>query len=169
VFSSSTEASHTGFCETNPTAAGRLLGEQPVVPASISGARALDGSCSVLTCAAASTQETTEVPAPKGNKFAVGNKGGRPSKYRPEYAEQAEQLCRRGAMRRLGHRNAAQHHIINNVWSGSSRTRLPDQLVLFVIHTDTTGNSLLLSEFINAQLPPKPMEVVRCDLVIVAI
>jgi hypothetical protein len=41
------------------------------------------------------------VPAPKGNKFAVGNKGGRPSKYRPEYDEQAEKLCRRGANEEL--------------------------------------------------------------------
>jgi hypothetical protein len=35
--------------------------------------------------------------APKGNKFAVGNKGGRPTSYRPEYAEQAQQLCQFGA------------------------------------------------------------------------
>jgi len=28
------------------------------------------------------------MPAPKGNKHAVGNDGGRPTKYRKEYAEQ---------------------------------------------------------------------------------
>ena len=38
------------------------------------------------------------MPAPKGNKFAVGNKGGRPSKYHPEYAEQARKICRLGAV-----------------------------------------------------------------------
>lgn len=26
--------------------------------------------------------------APKGNKYAIGNKGGRPTKYKPEYCEQ---------------------------------------------------------------------------------
>jgi hypothetical protein len=35
--------------------------------------------------------------APKGNKFAVGNSGGRPTDYRPEYPEQAMQLCQIGA------------------------------------------------------------------------
>lgn len=37
--------------------------------------------------------------APKGNKFAEGNAGGRPTKYKPEYAEQAYKLCL------LGHTN----------------------------------------------------------------
>jgi hypothetical protein len=27
------------------------------------------------------------MPAPKGNKYALGNKGGQPTKYRPEYCE----------------------------------------------------------------------------------
>lgn len=37
------------------------------------------------------------MPAPKGNKFAAGNKGGgRPSEYRPEYAELAQRACRLG-------------------------------------------------------------------------
>lgn len=36
-------------------------------------------------------------PAPKGNKYAVGNKGGQPTLYRPEYVEQARQLCQLGA------------------------------------------------------------------------
>lgn len=31
--------------------------------------------------------------APKGNKFAEGNEGGRPTKYKPEYNEQAYKLC----------------------------------------------------------------------------
>lgn len=31
--------------------------------------------------------------APKGNKNALGNKGGRPTAYRPEYAEQARKMC----------------------------------------------------------------------------
>jgi hypothetical protein len=35
------------------------------------------------------------MPALKGNQFAKGNKGGRPSKYKPEYAEIAEKLCAR--------------------------------------------------------------------------
>ena len=35
--------------------------------------------------------------APKGNKYAVGNPGGgRPSLYKPEYAERAELACRAG-------------------------------------------------------------------------
>jgi len=33
------------------------------------------------------------MPAPKGNRYAKGNKGGRPSKYKPEYAETARKLC----------------------------------------------------------------------------
>ncbi len=37
------------------------------------------------------------MPAPEGNKYAVGNDGGRPTKYKPEYAEQAEKLCKLGA------------------------------------------------------------------------
>lgn len=36
-------------------------------------------------------------PAPKGNKFAVGNKGGgRPSLYRPEYAQMLIDDARKG-------------------------------------------------------------------------
>jgi ATP:corrinoid adenosyltransferase len=31
--------------------------------------------------------------APEGNKFAEGNEGGRPTKYKDEYAEQAYKLC----------------------------------------------------------------------------
>jgi hypothetical protein len=31
--------------------------------------------------------------APKGNQYAKGNKGGRPSKYKPEFAETAQKLC----------------------------------------------------------------------------
>jgi hypothetical protein len=34
-----------------------------------------------------------KMAAPKGNQFAKGNKGGRPSKYKPEYAETAQKLC----------------------------------------------------------------------------
>lgn len=33
------------------------------------------------------------MPAPKGNKNARGNKGGQPTKYKPEYAQHAEKLC----------------------------------------------------------------------------
>jgi hypothetical protein len=33
------------------------------------------------------------MPAPKGNQYARGNKGGRPTKYKPEFAEIAEKLC----------------------------------------------------------------------------
>jgi uncharacterized protein YjcR len=33
------------------------------------------------------------MPAPKGNRYAKGNKGGRPSKYKSEYAEIAKKLC----------------------------------------------------------------------------
>ena len=36
-----------------------------------------------------------KMPAPKGNQFAKGNKGGRTSKYKPEYAETAQKLCAR--------------------------------------------------------------------------
>lgn len=37
------------------------------------------------------------VPAPNGNQYAKGNKGGgRKSTYRPEFAAQAEQLCQMG-------------------------------------------------------------------------
>lgn len=36
--------------------------------------------------------------APKGNKRAVGNKGGgRPSRYRPEYADWAEKMAKLGS------------------------------------------------------------------------
>lgn len=31
--------------------------------------------------------------APEGNQYAVGNEGGRPTKYKEEYAEQAYKLC----------------------------------------------------------------------------
>lgn len=31
--------------------------------------------------------------APKGNNYAKGNEGGRPTKYKEEYAEQAYKLC----------------------------------------------------------------------------
>lgn len=38
------------------------------------------------------------MPAPKGNQFAVGNKGGgRPSSYKPEYAEVARKIMLLGA------------------------------------------------------------------------
>ncbi len=38
------------------------------------------------------------MPAPKGNKNAVGNKGGgRPSAYKPEYAQIAKVMCELGA------------------------------------------------------------------------
>ena len=38
--------------------------------------------------------------APKGNKFAKGNKGGgRPSLYQPNYAEIARRMCAQGATR----------------------------------------------------------------------
>jgi hypothetical protein len=33
------------------------------------------------------------MPAPKGNQHAKGNKGGRPTKYKPEFAEMAGKLC----------------------------------------------------------------------------
>jgi len=33
------------------------------------------------------------MPAPKGNRYAKGNSGGRPSKYKPEFAEIAKKLC----------------------------------------------------------------------------
>ena len=35
------------------------------------------------------------MPAHKGNQYAKGNKGGRPSKYKSEYAEIAQKLCAR--------------------------------------------------------------------------
>jgi len=38
------------------------------------------------------------MPAPKGNDFAVGNPGGgRPSVYKPEFAQIAEKMCELGA------------------------------------------------------------------------
>lgn len=37
------------------------------------------------------------MPAPEGNKFGEGNEGGRPSLYKPEYAEQSAKLCKLGA------------------------------------------------------------------------
>lgn len=37
--------------------------------------------------------------APKGNQYAVGADSGRPTKYIPEYVEQARKLCRLGATR----------------------------------------------------------------------
>ena len=33
------------------------------------------------------------MPAPRGNQYAKANKGGRPSKYKPEYADIARKLC----------------------------------------------------------------------------
>jgi len=38
------------------------------------------------------------MPAPTGNQYARGNKGGRggPSKFEPEYIEIASRLCERG-------------------------------------------------------------------------
>jgi len=37
------------------------------------------------------------MPAPKGNQYASGNKGGgRKTAYKPEYAEQAHKLCQTG-------------------------------------------------------------------------
>jgi hypothetical protein len=36
-------------------------------------------------------------PPPLGNQRALGNEGGRPTDYRPEYAEQARKLCQLGA------------------------------------------------------------------------
>ena len=35
------------------------------------------------------------MPAPKGNQYAKGNKGGRRTKYKPEFAETAQKLCAR--------------------------------------------------------------------------
>jgi hypothetical protein len=37
------------------------------------------------------------VPAPRGNKYAIGNKGGRASAYKAQFAEQARKLCEFGA------------------------------------------------------------------------
>lgn len=37
------------------------------------------------------------MPAPKGNKYAEGNEGGRPTLYKDEYVEQAYKLCLLGA------------------------------------------------------------------------
>ena len=37
------------------------------------------------------------MPAHKGNQYAKGNKGGRPSKFKTEYAETARKLCALGA------------------------------------------------------------------------
>lgn len=36
------------------------------------------------------------MPAPKGNKSALGNKGGQPTKYKPEYVEMAGKLSSLG-------------------------------------------------------------------------
>ena len=36
-------------------------------------------------------------PPPLGNQSALGNEGGRPTDYRPEYCEQARKLCQFGA------------------------------------------------------------------------
>jgi hypothetical protein len=36
-------------------------------------------------------------PAPEGNKYAEGNDGGRPTSFRPEFVDQARQLCQLGA------------------------------------------------------------------------
>lgn len=40
------------------------------------------------------------MPAPTGNQYALGNKGGRPTMYKDEYADQAYKLCL------LGHTDA---------------------------------------------------------------
>lgn len=37
------------------------------------------------------------MPAPKGNQYALGNKGGRPTKYDPKYAKLATRACLLGA------------------------------------------------------------------------
>jgi hypothetical protein len=37
------------------------------------------------------------MPAPEGNKYAEGNDGGRPTKYKDEYCDQAYKLCLLGA------------------------------------------------------------------------
>jgi hypothetical protein len=37
------------------------------------------------------------MPAPKGNDYAIGNNGGRPTDYKPEYNEQVRKLCLLGA------------------------------------------------------------------------
>ena len=37
------------------------------------------------------------MPAPKGNKYAKGNKGGRPTRYKKEFAELAYNYCLLGA------------------------------------------------------------------------
>jgi hypothetical protein len=37
------------------------------------------------------------VAAPRGNQYAKGNKGGRPTSYMAHYAKQAKELCERGA------------------------------------------------------------------------
>jgi hypothetical protein len=36
-------------------------------------------------------------PAPEGNKYAEGNDGGRPTSFRPQFVDQARQLCQLGA------------------------------------------------------------------------
>ncbi len=36
------------------------------------------------------------MPAVKNNQYALGNKGGRPTRYRDEYADQAYRLCMLG-------------------------------------------------------------------------
>lgn len=36
------------------------------------------------------------MPAPKGNKYALGNKGGRPSKYDPAFCERVIELGKQG-------------------------------------------------------------------------
>jgi hypothetical protein len=36
-------------------------------------------------------------PTPKGNKYAEGNDGGRPTSFRTEFVDQAKQLCQLGA------------------------------------------------------------------------
>lgn len=37
------------------------------------------------------------MPAPEGNNYAEGNDGGRPAKYDPSFAKQAQKLCALGA------------------------------------------------------------------------
>src|SRR5215813_13325974 len=39
------------------------------------------------------TKRRLEMTAPKSNQYAKGNRGGRPSKYKPEYCQIAQKLC----------------------------------------------------------------------------
>jgi uncharacterized protein YjcR len=44
-----------------------------------------------------SKQDKKQPGAPKGNKNALGNDGGRPTKYKTQYVEEAYELCLLGA------------------------------------------------------------------------